>query len=340
MERTSKRYGADDGVSRRGFMGQVAATAGVAAIPGLLPRARAAEAGKSRVVIVKSEQLVRKYKSNPSAIQPMVDQLVCALTGKKKAEDAWAAIFKPDQRVGIKLNCLFPPVTTTPPLVDYVTKCLIKVGVKPGNIIVWDRADDELVRAGYKICKDRNRVRYMGTSTTFKRRDKDKPGYADHVGAKPIDTRLSRILTDEIDVLINMPVLKHHRLAGGTTASMKNHLGTVANPSNFHRDACRYVADLNMLEPIRTKTKLIIQDGTKSQYDGGAVYKPQFGWPYSGLLASFDTVAIDRIAEQEIGAKRRALGRSDVDVKHIDRAAKLGLGQGDPARIELIRLTV
>ena len=70
------------------------------------------------------------------------------------------------------------------------------------------------------------------------------------------------------------------------------------------------------------------------------MYKPQFGWPYSGLLASFDTVAIDRIAEREVGTRRKAKGLPDISVKHIDRAAQLGLGQGDPDRIELIRLTV
>jgi uncharacterized protein (DUF362 family) len=332
MEQEPEKKAVHESVSRRGFISEVAAAAaGAVAVPRLLRNAGAAEAGKTRVVIVKSEQIVAKYKDTPAAIEPMADKLMCALTGKDKAEDAWASLFKPDQRVGIKVNCLFPPVTTTPPMADYVAKCLVKIGVKPGNIIIWDRNDGDMKKAGYQIVKEPNGVRVMGTT-----------GHGDKVKAGPIETQLSKILLDDIDVLINMPVLKHHVLAG-ITASMKNHLGTVPNPGEFHKEICQYLADLCMLEPIRTKTKLIFMDATKAQYDKGPGHSPQCVWPYSGLLAATDMVAIDRVAAIEIKAKRNEAGLAgDIKppAKHVDRAAELGLGVGDINKIDLVRLNM
>ena len=340
MEQTQRDHSAREGVSRRGFLGGVAAAASAAVVPAALRDAAAAQAGKSRVVLINSEQLVAKYKDDPTSIRPMVEQMMCALTGEKKAQDAWASLFKPDQRVGIKVNCLFPPVTTTPPLADYVAQCLVQAGLKPSNIIVWDRDDSGMRRAGFTIAKDPQAVRCMGTESRF-RRNQATERYSDKMKAGPVDTWLSRIVTDEIDALINMPVLKHHSIAG-ITASMKNHLGTVPNPNALHRDNCLYLADLSMLEPIRTKTRLILLDATKAQYDRGPGHSPQFVWPYSGLMASLDSVAIDRVAAMEIKAKRNASGRPGEirpRPRHIDRAAELGLGQGDPGKIEVVRLT-
>jgi len=326
------------GVSRRGFMGGVAAAAGAAAMPGVVHSAHAADE-KSRVVVIRKEKPVAGLGKNRKAIAPMVDQMMCSLTGKKKAEDAWASMFKPGQRIGIKVNTLFPSVTTSPALVDCVTECLIKVGVKPGNIIVWDRCDHDLEKSGFKLSKAADKVRIQGVMPgRFNRRSLAR--YSGEIEVGPVKTRLCKIITDDIDVLINIPFMKHHGKSG-VTASMKNHLGTVPNAWAFHVDMCKYLADLSMTEPIRTKTKLIIMDATTAQYDGGPGLRPQFRWNYSGLMASTDTVAIDRVAAIEIKKKRNASGKPGEirpPINHIMRAGELGLGQADPARIDIVRI--
>ncbi len=332
------RNRAASGVSRRGFMGGVAAAAGAAAMPGVIRRADAADE-KSRVVVIRKEKPVASLGGDRKAIAPMVDQMMCSLTGKKKAEDAWASMFKPDQRIGIKVNTLFAPVTTSPALVDCVTESLIKLGVKPGNIIVWDRCDHDLEKSGFKLSKTADNVRIQGIMPgRFNRRSLAR--YSGEIQAGPIKTRLCKIITDDIDVLINIPFMKHHGKSG-VTASMKNHLGTVPNASAFHVEMCKYLADLSMMEPIRTKTKLIIMDATTAQYDGGPSLRPQFRWKYSGLMASTDTVAIDRVAAIEIKKKRNASGKPGEirpPINHIIRAGELGLGQADPAKIDIVRI--
>jgi len=43
--------------------------------------------------------------------------------------------------------------------------------------------------------------------------------------------RLSRILTDDISILINVPIMKDHEITG-VTGALKNHYGSVKMPSN------------------------------------------------------------------------------------------------------------
>ena len=77
-----------------------------------------------------------------------------------------------------------------------------------------------------------------------------------------VGSRLSRILTQRCNVLINVPVLKDHDGAGVTIA-MKNMYGVIHNPNKYHPNGCNpYIADLNMLPEIRTGMRLIICDAT------------------------------------------------------------------------------
>ncbi len=48
-------------------------------------------------------------------------------------------------------------------LVLAICERLQQAGIKPGDIIIWDRTSRELERAGYTISTDPNRVRCFGT---------------------------------------------------------------------------------------------------------------------------------------------------------------------------------
>jgi len=159
--------------------------------------------------------------------------------------------------------------------------------------------------------------------------------------AGPVKVRLSKILTDYADAIVNVPAFRHH-VRAGITISMKNHLGSVGNPSAFHRDNCSYVADLNALDAIRKKARLVIVDAIRGQYNFGPMHAPWFVWEYAGLMASTDAVAVDTVAAEEMKAQRHKKGmRGDIRpaIRHIPRAADLGLGVGDLKRINVLRET-
>src|SRR5208283_4390145 len=78
------------------------------------------------------------------------------------------------------------------------------------------------------------------------------------------------------------------------TMELKNLFGAIHNPNKYHLNVGDpYVADVNMLPPIRQKVRLHICDATTAQYEGGPSYMPQWTWPCNSLLVSRDPVALD-----------------------------------------------
>ena len=254
---------------------------------------------------------------------------MCELTGKSSSGDAWKALFSPKEKIAIKVNCLFPPVTPNPETVQVVVESLADAGFDPTRIIIFDRSNGDLTKCGFKINESSKGAKCYGT--------KD---YVFPANLRGVDTKISKILADDVDALINMPVLKHHVIAG-ITASLKNHLGTVPNPGDLHPDNCSRLAELNALDPIKKKTRLIILDAARAQCDKGPGFSPAFFSSYSGMMASTDTVAIDTIAAREILAMRNKMGLQGPirpPTSHIELAGNMGLGVSDPKQIEVVEV--
>jgi hypothetical protein len=225
---------------------------------------------------------------------------------------------------------------------------LVSAGVKPKNIIVWDAWNRELTRAGYTLNESDDGVRCYGTDRGKYRPGRDpskrtegeewKPFYAPQpVIIEDKTVYFSRILADEITALINVPLIKDHRIAG-VTISMKNHFGSILNPSDLHASCCDpYLAELNATAPIKDKTRLIIVDGLRALYNGGPRDNPQWKWRQNAIIAGTDTVAVDHLGLQIIEEKRKEQDLAPLGerARHIATAARMGLGTNDPAHIDL-----
>ncbi len=320
----------EDGLSRRTFLkGTFGAVVGASLAGGMLAKVSAAEPKKSRVVLMRDAGYFKDRKVDPAVARKMVDRLIGALTGKTSASEGWRALFSSKEKIAIKVNCLYPPVTTNPETVQVIVESMASAGLDPGRIIIFDRSDGDLQKCGFRLSDSSKGARCYGTKE-----------YVYPVKVRDVDTKISNILADEVDALINVPVLKHH-VTSGITASLKNHLGTVPNPGDLHPDNCSRLAELNALDPIRKKTRLILLDGARGQYDKGPSFSPAFFWTYSGMMASTDTVAIDTIAAKEILAMRHKMemqGPIRPPTKHIELAARMGLGTNDPEQIDLVEI--
>ena len=120
--------------------------------------------------------------------------------------------------------------------------------------------------------------------------------------------RLTKILTRDCDMVINMPILKDHEGAGVTFA-MKNMYGVVDKPYTLHANHCNpAVADLNCIPAIRKKVRFTIGDAMSSVYDGGPGFHPERLWYPNALLIGEDRVALDTIAWEMIERKRGEIG--------------------------------
>ena len=141
------------GITRRGLLAGLAGGAAAAAIG---PRSFAA-AARARVVRVESDKVWVGDVRDPQVVAAMVDAGVMALARAATRDAAWRHFVKPGMRVGLKINLLGRPlIYTAPELTDAVAAGVISAGVKPGDLIVWDRWKDHFGPTRYKFGQGRH----------------------------------------------------------------------------------------------------------------------------------------------------------------------------------------
>ncbi len=120
----------------------------------------------------------------------------------------------------------------------------------------------------------------------------------------------------DADVLINLPIAKHHGSAG-LTLGMKNLLGIVKNPNQFHLHGLHQcIVDLNSaLHPTLTIVDAV-RILTRGGPTGGNLDDVKMA---NTVIASTDIVAADAFAATLFGLKGG-------DIEYIRKSADLGLG--------------
>lgn len=322
--------GSAEPVSRRSFLGTtMAAGAGLVALGA--GEVSAAEAPRSRVVRARRQKATVDLQPNQPVVTEAVHAAVMGLSGKSTPAAAWAEFLRPDDVVGLKINCLFGiGASTHPQVVAAVIEGCKLAKVKPENIIVWDRTDSDLAKVGYRINRGPG-VRCYGVNKDWE---------PEPVAIHTCRGRLAKLVTTTCTALINLPILKTHSMAGMTLA-LKNHYGTFHNPWDAHANACDpFAAHVNLLPQIRTKTRLVLADALLPIAEGGPGPQPQWTWPFNAILASRDSVAIDYVGMQILDKRRAELGLKSLEksgaARHVLTAARLGLGTADLSRIDLV----
>lgn len=324
-------------ISRRCF-GKTLLVSGAALTAACLPKwLPAAETEKSLVAQAVSPQLKRKNHDIPEqAAQDYLTRSMLAITGKNSAAAAWRSLFAPTENVGIKVSCLpGRPLSSSLGLVTAIVDGLLAAGLAKKNIIIWERTSRELEKAGFQI--SRSGLKIMGSD------EFPGGGYSDHIEfSGSIGTFFSRIMED-IDALINVPVLKDHDLAG-LSGAMKNMYGTIFNPNKFHANHCDpFVAELCNHPLIKGKLRLVVCDASRVQVHNGPAFYPQYAREYGGLLVSRDPVALDFAGREIIDSLRLEMGLPTLaaagrEPAYIRTAARLGLGQAAARLIQKVSL--
>ena len=253
-------------------------------------------------------------------------------------ENVYFAVRKyiPRGPVGMKINCLTGRFFPTPQnLVEALTKLILaNTDIEENDIIVWERSTRELAEAGYELNASSFGRRCLGT-------DANGIGYYDDFEtAGEVSTRVSRILTDMVELNINLPVLKDHSIAG-LSASLKNMYGAIFNPNKMHDNHCSpYAAHVSALPTLKKKCRLSVIDAARIQYQGGPGFLSEYIVPYNGLIISDDPVSADRIALEILEKVRKAHGQPPLaeagrPVNYLDAAEEIGLGTTDRNKIKL-----
>lgn len=350
--------------------GQAPAAARADGIPGPFP---------GRVIEVAHAGSVVEQKVQEATAAAMVERGMRELAGSTDAVEAWRRFFAPGDVVGIKINPVGAPhAISNFATVRAIIAGLRSAGVKPQDIVVFDRYRRQLVRAGYPEQLP-DGVRWDASVEDYDSVQLDIQGYDPHVFVAmdlvalgrhdPRDDRtrrshLSLLASRQLDKIINVPVLKDHGSAGVTLALKNLSHGLVNNVARSHSNhatnACNtFIPAIVALPQIRQKVVLHVLDGLLAVYQGGPSAAEQFTWAYRSLFFATDPVALDRVGWEIIDAKRKQVGlppvaqtgragnppnpREGFDIRqpqHIPLAAALGLGRYEKNQIEHRKITL
>lgn len=291
---------------------------------------------RAKVVEVHSANIIKGGKINPAEAVKMLEVGLDNLSPTGVGYDMLEQLFPLKQTIGFKVNTLSGKmISTSPEIVYSLAEILHKQGHKKNNIIIWDRREDELSRAGYKVSTGGSDYLCFATDTRgvgFMRK---------LYSHKTIGSLISRIQVELTDSVVNFPILKDHSLAG-LSGCLKNYFGVIHNPNKYHENHCDpYQADLYSMEVIKGKQKLAVFDAIRVQYNGGPGYIPRWAADYKAILVATDAVALDRVAVEIIDRLRTSDGLAKLkdsgrDVVSINTAGNAGLGCAHLDEIEWI----
>ena len=142
------------------------------------------------------------------------------------------------------------------------------------------------------------------------------------------------------DALIAIPGLKAHWLTGIGTV-LKNYIMYSGSPSSYHISDSSKLGEIWNLPFVKGKTKLVLVDSLYPLCDKGPQPDPRYQWPYNGLIAGTDPVAVETVCLKIITEKRNAIrGESwplsppPICVETADKVYGLGTSRMEQIKIE------
>ena len=310
---------------------------------------------KSRVVLVRDPSSVTSFTADATRVRAMVAAGIDALTGETNEAAAWRHFVNSNDIVGIKINTQAGPLQSTRrAVVEAIAQGLRAAGVNATNIYVFDRDPIQMRAAGYLKTGATNQMQEVsiidGTGwepiAYFQDNLAGKLIWGDLLFGKDVDQDLSKrshlpkLVTETITKLINVPVLQNHDACGLAGCLYNLSLGMVDNTRRFETGGQRgdpMIAEICNMPAVRAKLVLNVMDGLIAGYAGGLGFKPRFSWNYGALYFSTDPVAVDSLCVDVLEAKGREARVPLIRplATHIATANRLGLGQSDPASIDL-----
>ncbi len=291
---------------------------------------------RSRVIIIRTGTPMEAGPAASAQALRAFERGFALLTGESGSQNAVMSVFRPGDRVGIKVNTIGGrALSTRPELSLALARFLAASGIEERNVAVWDRTNRELRDAGYRLSADRNGLKVLGTDT-------EGMGYgSDLVSHLNIGSLFSSIMTNFATASISLAILKDHGMAG-ITGGMKNYFGAIHNPNKYHDDRCNpFVAEVFDAPPVKSRHRLSVLDCSLVQYHRGPSFHPQWAEKNLGLIFSLDPVAADRVGWALIERLRAAKGLPSLadegrEPVYLATAASMGLGRADLREIDVV----
>ncbi|MBD3175065.1 MAG: DUF362 domain-containing protein [Armatimonadia bacterium] len=285
--------------------------------------------GASKVVTVRDPSVVAEGMVDPDTLRAMLDRAMAEATGGADAPSAFADLFGADDVVAIKVNCIAKfALSTSPVTCGVVVEALLEAGVKPGNVVVFDRDAGELDGAGFDLSDSAGAPRIVGTNGA----------YGKEISYGQFKGRIARTL-EEATALINMPILKDHGITQATFA-MKNHYGSIDNPGRYHgNNGVPGIAEISATPEIKGLNRLVIMDATRGCLRGGPFPPADAVYAENALLVSTDPAALDAVAWDLLCQRRSEQGMANGPrPEWLAKAEEYGVGRTSPDGIDAVEV--
>jgi hypothetical protein len=298
----------------------VAAVSAAAQMPGS-PKTSAA---RSRVVIVHDPAATEAFKPIPGAVREMAKRGLTTFTGKSSAASAWQSLIAPKEIVGIKVfSSPGPNAGTRPALVGALIESLLEARFPRTNIIIWDKHQADLRRAGFSELGAQYGVQVQGSADSgydeelFYSPDRPILGQlvwgdvefgrkGEGIGRRSF---LSKLLTKRITKIISVTPLLNHNSAGVSGHLYSLAMGSVDNTIRFENDILRLstaVPEIYALPELGDRVVLNITDALICQYQGEQRGLLHYSTTLNELRFSNDPVALDFLSLRELDRTRLA----------------------------------
>ena len=332
-----------------------------------------------KVVSVKSAKCLDESGDNINAevVREMMERGMRTLTKQKATIDAWKQFFNASDVVGIKVNAGgYPWVVSSPAIVAECIRNLMEIGIKPSNIYIYERFENQLQDVNYvpHIPAGVNIFAAEKANRSVENLSYDPNIYveANFFGEEDTRSNLMKLVSNTLTKIINIPNVKDHGAVGATGCLKNIAYGSFSNVARTHQNGMThtysFVGTLAAVEPVKSKTVLQIMDGLRGVWHGGpfAPTKKYVFYPKQMLFGT-DPVAIDRLLLDIVDNERKARGamsiwnrdRNSLDFinkknrdndpnvniiirepGHVEYAGRLGLGVSDLKKISVKELVV
>lgn len=284
----------------------------------------------------------------------MLETGILRFTGAASEKSAWATLISTQDVLGIKVHSA-PGRTsgTRPAVVESLIESLLRSGIAPDRIVIWDRRAVDLRLAGfYEVAKKFN-VEVAGaldegydSEVFYTSPLLGKLVYGDvEFGKKGEGTGrnsyVTKLLTKRITKIINVTPLLNHNQAGVSGALYGLAMASVDNILRFEEPErlATAVPEIYGLPELADKVALNIVDALICQYRGEERSLLHYSTTLNELWFSRDPVAVDTLAIKVLDQNRGAETRSRKSALQIyNNAALMDLGVAEADKIKIERL--
>ncbi|MCE0483958.1 MAG: DUF362 domain-containing protein [Methylacidiphilales bacterium] len=332
---------------------------------GAFPQRNVPPQSLSPVILTERPGAVQEFTVDPQQVRQMVNRALLTLTSASDIGTAWKRLgITPQDVVGIKITTAGGQgMCTHRSLVNAICDGLRAAGMPMSQIIIWDKFQDRMVRAGYAPQAASDSQPMIASVVPSNNYDPDRYyqsqmigtliwgdyQFANSINSYNFNERIlgrsyyTQYVTRTCTKIVNVPVLSTNEAFGIDACMSSLAFGSVDNfrrfqgPPTYGDPAIPILLD----EPyIQHKVVVHILDALVAQCAGGPAFNPQYCQSLGAIYVGRDPVAIDSLALPRIDRMRREMSIPSPGnlSTYVTSAAVLGLGTTDRRRIQFLRV--